>query len=348
MNLDITAKEVLQNCLNPPDEERVDKTVLKLSSLEAIDLTSEKITPLGILLNRFGVDPEIARMLFYSCLFGLYDTISLVAAALSHKSPFTKVPDNKKQDAKRAKTQFDAGSDMVAMARCFQHWVDRGKCQDFAYDNFLSSDGLRSMERSVDDFSGRLESLKLQFPQIRRNERSNPVYPALLISGSLYPKVLTEELKHLVTGSRIKIGQESLYTHLNETGKRKQEKMALTTFFDILRIDDSTTWLAFDLNYMNHTTLLMFGSHGVRKFSNESQVKLDYYGNESMLFEKRDCSEYLEKFRIVKNALTKVIMHCSVKPYLAGDLRITHFFDGVLKLISEDMLEYDPVSNRWL
>ena len=95
----------------------------------------------------------------------------------------------------------------------------------------------------------------------------------------------------------MKIGQESIYQHLNEAGKRKREKLALTSFYDILRIDDSTTWLAFDLNYMNHTTLLMFGTHGVRKFSNEHQMKLDFYGHEGMIFDNYECGEHLEKFR---------------------------------------------------
>ena len=164
MNLDTSVKDILNNCLEPPEDERVEMTISRLSSMEALDMTKNNgngaITPLGMLLNRFGVDPEIGRMLFYGCLFGLYDTVGATAAALSHKSPFTKVPNNKQEDAKKCKVQFDGGSDLVAMARGYQAWQDRGRSQDFAYDNFMMQDGLRGMDRSMEDFEKRIDSLR--------------------------------------------------------------------------------------------------------------------------------------------------------------------------------------------
>lgn len=252
------------------------------------------------------MDPEISRMIFFSCIFGLFDTIGLVAGALSHKSPFIRVPEDKKLEARAVRKGFDSGSDLIAMAKAYHAWRNADSNNDWAYQHFLSQDSLKSMTRSMRDFESRLTSLGLNFhPTIRRNEgraqTDRPICPVCVISGALYPKVITEDKKHLVTGSKIKIGQESIYIEVNKNKKdngKKKEKIPLTTFYDILRLDDSTEWIAFDLNYLNHTTLLMFGSHGVQKYDddNGNETKLDFYGNEAMEFDIIESGEYLEKF----------------------------------------------------
>ena len=158
-------KTLLSHCLDAPNSKKIDSAIFKLDTMKAISKTHNLITPLGILLTRFGVDPEIGRMLFYACLFGVFDSVSAVAAALSNKSPFSKVPDFKRDQAKRMRIALDPGSDMMAMSKIYYQFLKMDRAgqsydliRDWAWDNFLSFDALRSMQRSIYDFENRLKN----------------------------------------------------------------------------------------------------------------------------------------------------------------------------------------------
>ena len=66
MELGFTVTDILTNCLDPPDKTRIEKSLIKLTVLDA--LNNNKITPFGILLNQLGVEPEIGKLIFYRLL----------------------------------------------------------------------------------------------------------------------------------------------------------------------------------------------------------------------------------------------------------------------------------------
>ena len=62
-------------------------------------------------------------------------------------------------------------------------------------------------------------------------------------------------------------------------------------------MDETGGWSAFDLNYLNHTTLLLFANHGVDVYYREDAMKLSFYNNEEILFDKNESGVHVDRFK---------------------------------------------------
>ena len=168
MNLTADPRDILRRCLDTPDETRMNKSIEKLRRLNAID-TRFALTPLGFQLNRMGVDPEIGKMIMYGLCFGCYRPISIVAAALSHKSPFVKLNDAAKIKAQhhtRLELGVNSQSDMVAIMMAYEKWASEGMMSfQWADQHFLSQIVMSMINRIVEDFNARLAKTNFALDQ---------------------------------------------------------------------------------------------------------------------------------------------------------------------------------------
>ena len=85
--MDINQKsptELLSKCMNPPEEKHVDLTIKILEKIKGKDSTKDKITKLGKGLNSFGLDPQQAKVIIFSTIFGCQEpVISIISAHMA-------------------------------------------------------------------------------------------------------------------------------------------------------------------------------------------------------------------------------------------------------------------------
>ena len=332
MNLTNDPRDVLRGCLNAPEENRMNKSIEKLRKINAIDARL-CLTPLGTQLNRMGVDPEIGKMVLFGLCFGCYRPIGIVAAALSHKTPFQKLNDNQKIFAQHKVRQDLAGesrSDLVAFMRAFEYWLDEGlQSKDFAEKNFLNYEAMKMIQRLMTDFDQRVSKTSFINQNDRnwdRNARRMNLLSGIL-SGVLMPNLISERKKHVITGAPVRISEESVVNFVESDCK-------LATFYDMLRLNNSgNQWTAWELNPCTDCCLLLF-----QKPIRIGKNRLQWFGQGryEAIIPKGD-EFVVDQIGEIGSRMQLLIMAVMEKPDLLNDFDVMKFFD----LIS-DMLDDRP------
>ncbi|XP_071163439.1 putative ATP-dependent RNA helicase DHX57 isoform X5 [Mytilus edulis] len=152
-------KEVLEQLLEPPEEDSILAATKRLQDLGALDEKNE-LTPLGYHLGSLPVDVRIGKLMLFGAIFRCLDPALTIAASLSFKSPFVS-PFGKKFEATQKKLEFAVGnSDHLTMLNGYQGWLSAKKIGGreaylFCQENFLSQKSLQM-----------LVSLKQQFVEL--------------------------------------------------------------------------------------------------------------------------------------------------------------------------------------
>jgi ATP-dependent RNA helicase DHX36 len=94
-------------------------------------------------MSELPIDPRLGKMLLMGATFQCLGPILTIAAALSHKDPFS-MPGTHKWAALEAKLALagNTESDHVALMRAFEGWTrarDRGLEHEFCREYFLSN-----------------------------------------------------------------------------------------------------------------------------------------------------------------------------------------------------------------
>lgn len=83
--------------------------------LDSTDEDDDELTPLGVHLANFPLDPQCAKLLIFGALFGCLEPILAVASCLTFRDPF-EVPLEKQQEADRCRIELSQNS-------LSDHWV---------------------------------------------------------------------------------------------------------------------------------------------------------------------------------------------------------------------------------
>ncbi|XP_018648522.1 putative atp-dependent RNA helicase [Schistosoma mansoni] len=83
--------------------------------LDSTDEDDDELTPLGVHLANFPLDPQCAKLLIFGALFGCLEPILAVASCLTFRDPF-EVPLEKQQEADRCRKELSQNS-------FSDHWV---------------------------------------------------------------------------------------------------------------------------------------------------------------------------------------------------------------------------------
>ena len=109
---------------------------------------STALTALGYHLATLPVQPRIGKLLIYGALFGCFEDILTIGAAMTSRSPFVSSFDNR-DAADEAKRSF-ASDDHIAVLLAFNKWNELKKrdgrqAKAFLRDNYLSFIGLSNI-----------------------------------------------------------------------------------------------------------------------------------------------------------------------------------------------------------
>lgn len=95
--------EFLQRAVTPPSQQAIDRAVLFLQEIQAMDHEQHNLlTPLGFHLGTLPLDVKLGKMLVFGALLGCLDPILTIASTLATKSPFV-APFEKRELADQAK-----------------------------------------------------------------------------------------------------------------------------------------------------------------------------------------------------------------------------------------------------
>lgn len=223
-------RDFLSRAIEPPADEAIDHVIAVLAGLNALrsnddaitvnraeDLARgegetsvdnnsaqeegkyriEELTPLGTILASLPVDPRIGRMMIYGAIFRCLEPTLIIAASLAFRSPFFS-PMDKREEADRVKRSFHMDSDHLTLLRAYRGWererrAGRTHERGYLFDNFLSGQTLRMIEKMKTQFKRLLQEVGFHDRRRERdyNENSNnqALVKAVLVAG-LYPNIV--------------------------------------------------------------------------------------------------------------------------------------------------------------
>ena len=156
----------LRKLISPPQARAVDKALLDLRQVQALD-EAEALTPLGRHLVQMPVDARVGKMLIFGALLRCLNPVLTIAAAMSGRSPFLS-PADKRAEANAARDRLAAHahkSDHLAIVAAFNGWQAArerggpGAGRAFCEEHFLSGQTIESIAKLRADFAGILADL---------------------------------------------------------------------------------------------------------------------------------------------------------------------------------------------
>ncbi|XP_068105350.1 ATP-dependent RNA helicase DHX29 isoform X2 [Hyperolius riggenbachi] len=115
-------EDFLSKALDPPQPQVISNAMSLLRKIGACDLTQPLLTPLGQHLAALPVNVKIGKMLIFGAIFGCLDTVAILAATMTEKSPFV-TPIGRKDEADLAKYAMAiASSDHLTIVNAYMGW----------------------------------------------------------------------------------------------------------------------------------------------------------------------------------------------------------------------------------
>lgn len=155
-----------------------------------------ELTPLGHHLARLPTDVKIGKLILMGALLRCVDPIVIIAAALSHKSPFVS-PFGQEEEALRRRLSFHKTSDHLAILEAYTKWdrlsQQREQQRLFCTDNFLSATVLQQIKEIVVSFKATLQEIGFVGPAVGSVENSNSNNGAMVqaaLCAGLFPQVV--------------------------------------------------------------------------------------------------------------------------------------------------------------
>ncbi|ELT91287.1 hypothetical protein CAPTEDRAFT_220258 [Capitella teleta] len=111
----------LQKAIEPPPLDAVIEAEAMLREMKALD-TSNELTPLGRILARMPIEPRLAKMIIYGCIFFCGDAVATIAASSTFPEPF--ISDRRRLNWAHKNLSGSRCSDHVALLHAFQLWED--------------------------------------------------------------------------------------------------------------------------------------------------------------------------------------------------------------------------------
>lgn len=190
-------KKFLSSLLTPPKEEVVCQGIEGLIRIGALQPGTENLTALGVHLARLPLDPNTAKMILMSAIFGCVDPITTVAANLSYKDAFVR-PLGKEKQVDEVKRRFagDSCSDHLMLVNVMDDWRRSGMNYGFCRNHFLNSFTLQQLENMKKQFCTNLRDMFFladKEPDARTNNifsgQENRNLLRSIICAGLYPNV---------------------------------------------------------------------------------------------------------------------------------------------------------------
>ena len=223
-------KPFLSKVMDPPDEQAIELSLDLLKQLNAIQEEDEQLTPLGLHLADFPMDPQTGKMILFGAIFGCLDPILSVAASLSFKDAFV-IPIGKEELVDQTKFHLarDSRSDHIMMANVIKEWEyckQNGSSRQFCWDNFLSENVLNMLANHKNQFAQYLYDKKFiascdpKDADSNINSSNEAIIRAIICAG-LYPNVAKLiQRKKTANRRRLFTHQERAEFHLKSVNSK--------------------------------------------------------------------------------------------------------------------------------
>ena len=144
--------------LDPPAPETLMRALELLHFLGALDDEGD-LTPLGVQMAEFPLDPQLAKLLIASVDYSCSNEILSIVALLSVPPLFMRPPDQK-QAADQARDRFcHQDGDHLTMLNVFHAWKQNDSNPQWCYDNYINFRALKQ----ADDVRKQLERVMKKY-----------------------------------------------------------------------------------------------------------------------------------------------------------------------------------------
>lgn len=185
-----------QRLIDPPDALTVALSLELLNRLNAVD-GDENLTPLGYILAKLPMSPQMGKMLLLGAIFSCLDPVLSVVATLDFKDAF-QLPLGKADLADKKKQELANGwkSDHLAFYEALRQFEEAGRhSKQFCWEYFLNSNTLKLLVNMKKQFMEYLHQLNFvpntdpHCVECNINSHNLSLVKAV-ICGGLYPNVL--------------------------------------------------------------------------------------------------------------------------------------------------------------
>lgn len=104
------------------------------------------LTPLGVELSNFPLDPQFAKTLMVSVNYNVSEELLSIIAMLNVPNPFLR-PNNDRQNADAAKAAFESEfGDHICLLNAYQAYKENENDKNWAYENYLNVRSLKQAD----------------------------------------------------------------------------------------------------------------------------------------------------------------------------------------------------------
>ncbi|CAH8830748.1 unnamed protein product [Trichobilharzia szidati] len=188
--------EAVKNNVNANGVDSLDPTSFQLNITDEED---DELTPLGVHLANFPLDPQCAKLLLFGALFGCLDPVLSVAACLTYRDPF-EIPLEKQEEADKRRLELSQNSlsDHWVYATVIQNYQGLNspfERRQFCQKYFLNERTIKDIIRLMQDYAYLLYERKyIATPKpndtnANRNQWNVNLFRAIMCAA-LYPNIV--------------------------------------------------------------------------------------------------------------------------------------------------------------
>ncbi|CAH8452186.1 unnamed protein product [Schistosoma turkestanicum] len=166
---------------------------------DSTDEDDDELTPLGVHLANFPLDPQCAKLLIFGALFGCLEPILAVASCLTFRDPF-EIPLEKQQEADRCRIELaqNSFSDHWVFATVIQHYrglTSQTERRQFCQKYFLNERTIKDIIQLMNDYAQLLyerryiATPKPNDPNANCNQWNINLFRAIMCAA-LYPNIV--------------------------------------------------------------------------------------------------------------------------------------------------------------
>lgn len=198
-----TARNILQQFMDPPGEEAVSAAIESLRQVGALTAgiagagDRPTMTALGHHLAYVPIDLRLAKVLLYGAIFRCVDPAATVAACLgAGRSPLLSPPDKRAESAEAHERFVVQHSDHLTLLRVYDEWASMpsaGTRRRFCQQNFLSDNSLQDIAKLRKQLLAALQEMGFLPPASQSKWNQHAKYTKLVsavVCAGLFPRVV--------------------------------------------------------------------------------------------------------------------------------------------------------------
>ncbi|XP_055346889.1 ATP-dependent DNA/RNA helicase DHX36-like [Paramacrobiotus metropolitanus] len=261
----------VEKAMEPPSPEAVDQAIGLLNMIGALD-DKEELTPLGHLLARTPVPPQLGKMLYLGCIFKCIQPILNIVAMLSYRDPFC-TPLGKENEARAQRLNFAvrSKSDHILCHDAIEDYMKATDRLQFCWDHYMSNNTCIQISKMKKQFvqilhsTGFLKTFDYMHGDANKNKDDVDLIKAV-ICGGLYPSLGVMGRSKGKLGANVQSENEKLAVHPKSYFGRGCTERGIVAFFTVVK---TSQVFVHDITLMNNNLPVVLFCKSLRKFERD-------------------------------------------------------------------------------